>query len=413
MKSFKAGFPKTPKAPPAPPKVTNTVAQDPTFSKPGTPAAKPPSSTATPTGTPTGSPNVSRPGTPDKTPQGDAFKPSGSPGASSSSRPNIDAHSLQGPQVRSPHLSETEIADLAMGRTPGKGKAVTPRPEIQQVVQEMKQEVPGAEVLRYTDQGGHPMLKQPGLPAGADAGVCSAMTSEWIRTGIEAGGDPLKGSQSFGKLTDNHFGKLIDKQHAEHLQSNSLTSKNNEHLADIAKLEGSVKLLQGKSAQRKEINELLTNPDLTPEQRQGLKAQRTALTQELKEGMAQLNQDQAAIAKKQEALSGLVDDFRTGRGGGHPGVKVQDFEPIDGETFGQKLFEGTKENGHYRIGLRKPGEAAEGHVLGLHKTDGPNRLLDANTAEWKTNNHKDAVNLTLEHIDRLYPGYGSFDITRY
>lgn len=396
MKSFKAGFPKTPKAPPAPPKTTNTVAQ-PTFSKPDTTAAKP-----------TASPNVSRP----TTPQGDAFRPSGSPQASSS-RPNIDANSLQGPQLPSPNRSESDIADMALGRTPGKGKAMTPRPEIQKVVEQMKLENPGAEVLRYTDQGGHPMLKQPNMPAGTDAGVCSAMTSEWIRTGKEAGGDPLKGSQAFGKLTDNHFGKLIDKQHAEHLQSDALTKLNGAHLDDISKLEGSVKQLQGKSAQRKEINELLTNPNLTLEQRQGLQAQRSQLTQELKAGMAQLTQDKDAIAQKQQSLSHLVDDFRTGRGGGHPGVKVQDFEPITPDTFAQKLYDGTKENGHYRIGLRKSGEAAEGHVLGLHKTDGPNRLLDANTAEWKTNNHKDAINLTADHIDQLYKNYSTFDITRY
>ncbi|NNB87519.1 hypothetical protein HJC10_06820 [Corallococcus exiguus] len=416
MKSFKAGFPKTPKAPPAPPKATNTVAQ-PTFSKPGTTGAKPATPTATPsaspTATPTGSPGVSRPTTPTgTTPQGDAFKPSGSPQASSS-RPTIDANSLQGPQMQSPNLSESDIADMALGRTPGKGKAMTPSPQIQKIVEEMKLENPGAEVLRYTDQSSHPMLKQPNMPAGTDAGVCSAMTSEWIRTGKEAGGDPMKGSQAFGKLTDNHFGKLIDKQHAEHLQSDALTKLNGAHMDDIGKLQGRVEQLQGKSAQRKEINELLTNPDLSPEQRQGLKQQRSELTQDIKAGMAQLNQDKDAITQKQESISHLVDDFRTGRGGGHPGVKVQDFEPITQETFAQKLYDGTKDNGHYRIGLRKSGEAAEGHVLGLHKTDGPNRLLDANTAEWKTNNHKDAVNLTADHVSELYKNYSTFDITRY
>ncbi|WP_375742481.1 cell division protein ZapB [Corallococcus interemptor] len=401
MKSFKAGFPKTPTAPPAPPKTTNAVAT-PTFSKPGATAA-----------TPTASPAVSRPTTPTgTTPQGDAFKTSGQPQASSS-RPNIDAHSLQGPQIQSPNLSESDIADLALGRTPGKGRAVAPRPEIQKLVEDLKLENPGAEVLRYTDQGGHPMLKQPNLPAGTDAGVCSAMTSEWIRTGKEAGGDPMKGSQAFGKLTDHHFGKLIDKQHAEHLQGDALTKLNGAHMDDISKLQGRVELLQGKSAQRKEINELLTNPDLTLEQRQGLKAQRSQLTQELKDGMAQLNQDKDAIAQKQTAIASLVDDFRTGRGGGHPGVKVQDFEPITSDTFAQKLYAGTKENGHYRIGLRKSGESAEGHVLGLHKTDGPNRLLDANTAEWKTNSHEDAVNLTADHLSELYKDYSTFDITRY
>ncbi|MGE6760428.1 hypothetical protein ACQKGO_20595 [Corallococcus interemptor] len=400
MKSFKAGFPKTPKAPPAPPKTTNTVAQ-PTFSKPDTTGAKPAS--------PTTSPNVSRPATP----QGDAFKPSGSPQASSSSRPNIDAHSLQGPQVPSPNLSESDIADLALGRTPGKGKAATPRPEIQKLVESMKQENPGAEVLRYTDQGGHPMLKQPGLPGGTDEGVCSAMTSEWIRTTKEAGGDPMKGSQAFGKLTENHFGKLIDKQHAEHLQGEAIAKLNGACMKDAEKLEGHVEQLRGKSAQRKEINELLTNPDLSPEQRQGLMAQRGQLTREIKDGMAQFQQDQANIDQRQTAILSLVEDFRTGRGGGHPGVKVQDYEPIHPDTFTQKLYAGTQENGLYRIGMRKPGENADGHVLGLHKTDGPNRLLDANTAEWKTNNHKDAVNLTAEHVDRLYSHYSTFDITRY
>ncbi|MBZ4374471.1 cell division protein ZapB [Corallococcus sp. AS-1-6] len=401
MKSFKAGFPKTPTAPPAPPKTTNAVAT-PTFSKPGATAE-----------TPNASPAVSRPTTPTgTTPQGDAFKTSGQPQASSS-RPTIDAHSLQGPQLQSPNLSESDIADLALGRTPGKGRAVAPRPEIQKLVEDLKLENPGAEVLRYTDQGGHPMLKQPNLPAGTDAGVCSAMTSEWIRTGKEAGGDPMKGSQAFGKLTDNHFGKLIDKQHAEHLQSDALTKLNGAHMDDISKLQGRVEQLQGKSAQRKEINELLTNPDLTLEQRQGLKAQRSQLTQELKDGMAQLNQDKDAIAQKQTAIASLVDDFRTGRGGGHPGVKVQDFEPITSDTFAQKLYAGTKENGHYRIGLRKSGESAEGHVLGLHKTDGPNRLLDANTAEWKTDSHEDAVNLTADHLSELYKDYSTFDITRY
>ncbi|RKG71128.1 hypothetical protein D7V80_03035 [Corallococcus sp. CA054B] len=413
MKSFKAGFPKTPKAPPAPPKTTNTVAQNPTFSKPGTPTAKPASPTATPAASPTASPTVSRPTTPTgTTPQGDAFKPSGSPQASSS-RPNIDANSLQGPQLQSPNLSESDIADLALGRTPGRGKAMTPRPEIQKLVEQMKLENPGVEVLRYTDQGGHPMLKQPGLPPRTNEGVCSAMTSEWIRTGKEAGGDPMKGSQAFGQLTDNHFGKLIDKQHAENLRSDSLKELNGANMADIDKLQGRVEQLQGKSARRKEINEKLTHPELTLEQRQELKAQRSQLTQDITTELAQLRQDEDAIAQRQTAIAGLVDGFRTDRGGGHPGVKVQDYEPIHPDTFAQKLYDGTKENGHYRIGMRKPGEAAEGHVLGLHKTDGPNRLLDANTAEWKTNNHKDAVNLTADHVDQLYKNYSTFDITRY
>ncbi|RKG94098.1 hypothetical protein [Corallococcus terminator] len=406
MKSFKSSsfkppsLPKTPKAPAAPPKLDNTVA-------PGKNA-----SGSQPVSKPTA---PVKPAGPDKTPQGDSFKKPtpNAEASSSSSRPNINAHDLQGPQVQAPKLSESEVQDLAMGRTPGKGKAAPVRPEIQKVAEEMKAEVPGSEILRYTDQGGHPMLQKPGLPSGTDAGVCSAMTSEWIRTGIDAGGDPKKGSQAFGKLTDNHFGSLIDKQHAESLQGNSLTKLNNEHLSDIAKLQGSVEQLQGKSAQRKQINELLTDPTLSPEQRQGLKAQRAELTQDLKAGMAQLNQDKDAIAHKQAAMQSLTDDFRTGRGGGNPGVRVQDYEPIDGGSFAQKLFDGTKEDGHYRMGLRKAGESAEGHVIGLHKTDGKSRLMDANTAEWQTDSHKDLVNLTAEHIDRLYPDYKAFDLTRY
>ncbi|WP_375755215.1 hypothetical protein [Corallococcus exercitus] len=227
----------------------------------------------------------------------------------------------------------------------------------------------------------------------------SPQASEWIRTGIEAGGDPLKGSQAFGKLTDNPFGKLVDKQHAEHPRSDALTKLNGAHLAGIEKLQDGVEQLKGKSAQRKQLNELLTNPGPSLEQRQGLEAQR--------------GQQKDDIARKQEAISDLVGDCRTGRGGGHPGVKVQDFEPIPPDTFAQKLYDGTKDNGHYRIGLRKSGESAEGHVLGLHKTDGPNRQLDANTAEWKTNNPKDAINLTAAHIDPLYKDYSTFDITRY
>ncbi|RKH20205.1 hypothetical protein D7X74_04490, partial [Corallococcus sp. CA047B] len=389
-----------PKAPPAPPKVDNTVAQGKTST-----GAQPVSKPAAPVKT----------AGPDKTPQGDSFKKPtpNAEASSSSSRPNINAHDLQGPQVQAPKLSESEVQDLAMGRTPGKGKAAPVRPEIQKVAEEMKAEVPGSEILRYTDQGGHPMLKKPNLPSGTQDGVCSAMTSEWIRTGIEAGGDPKKGSQAFGKLTDNHFGGLIDKQHAESLQSNSLTKLNNEHMSAVSKFQDSVEQLKDKRAQRNEINELLTNPDLTPDERQGLKQQRAELNQEFKAGMAQLNQDKEALEHKQAAMQSLTDDFRTGRGGGNPGVRVQDYEPIEGSTFGQKLFDGTKEDGHYRMGLRKPGESADGHVIGLHKTDGKSRLMDANTAEWQTNSHKDLVNLTAEHIDRLYPDYKSFDLTRY
>ncbi|WP_158620454.1 hypothetical protein, partial [Corallococcus sp. CA031C] len=382
------------------PKVDNTVAQGKTST-----GAQPVSKPAAPVKT----------AGPDKTPQGDSFKKPtpNAEASSSSSRPNINAHDLQGPQVQAPKLSESEVQDLAMGRTPGKGKAAPVRPEIQKVAEEMKAEVPGSEILRYTDQGGHPMLKRPNLPSGTQDGVCSAMTSEWIRTGIEAGGDPKKGSQAFGKLTDNHFGGLIDKQHAESLQSNSLTKLNNEHMSAVSKFQDSVEQLKDKRAQRNEINELLTNPDLTPDERQGLKQQRAELNQEFKAGMAQLNQDKEALEHKQAAMQSLTDDFRTGRGGGNPGVRVQDYEPIEGSTFGQKLFDGTKEDGHYRMGLRKPGESADGHVIGLHKTDGKSRLMDANTAEWQTNSHKDLVNLTAEHIDRLYPDYKSFDLTRY
>ncbi|NBD09827.1 hypothetical protein [Corallococcus silvisoli] len=339
--------------------------------------------------------------------------PASSSSSSSSPRPNINAHELQGPQLQAPQLSESEIQDLALGRTPGKGKAAAPRPEIQQVCEEMKQELPGAEVLRYTDQGGHPMLKKPGLPSGTDAGVCSAMTSEWIRTGIEAGGDPKKGSQAFGKVTDHQFGGLIDKQHAESLQGDAIRRKNNANIDSISKLQDDIAALKLKQAQRGAINEKLTDPDLSPDERQSLLAQRKALNHEIKAGSAQAKQDSEAITQTHHELQAQTDAFRAGRGGGYPGVRVQDYEPIQGDSFAQKLFDGTKENGHYRMGLRKPGEAAEGHVIGLHKTDGESRLMDANTAEWKTNNHKDLVNLTAEHIDRLYPGYESFDLTRY
>ncbi|RKH35600.1 hypothetical protein [Corallococcus sicarius] len=399
--SFKPSFPKTPKAAPAPPKQDNTVAHGKNSTGSSAPVSKP----TTPTKT----------SGPDKTPQGDSFKkPStNAEGSSSSSRPNINAHDLQGPQVQAPKLSESEVQDLVMGRTPGKGKAAPVRPEIQKVTEEMKAEVPGAEVLRFTDQGGHPMLKKPGLPAGTDAGVCSAMTSEWIRTGIEAGGDPKKGSQAFGKLTDNHFGSLIDKQHAEHVQGSALQKKNNASMDSIAKFQDDVDVLKNKQQQRKFINEQLTNPHLTPEQREGLTTQRQELTQDISQGVAKMKKDSASIEATQMELQGLRQDFRTGRGGGHPNVRVQDFEPIE-HNFAQKLFDGTQQNGHYRMGLRKDGEGeGEGHVIGLHKTDGKSRLMDANTAEWQTDSHKDLVNLTAEHIERLYPNYTAFDLTRY
>jgi hypothetical protein len=389
-----------PKAPPAPPKVTNTVAQGSTKPQPQV------------TNSPPATPAVTRPATPDKTPQGDAFKTSSRPPTPSSSRPNIDAHQLQGPQVQAPQLSESEIADLALGRTPGKGKPAPVSPAIQKVCEQMKAEVPGADVLRYTDQGNHPMLKQSNMPSGTDAGVCSAMTSEWIRTGIDAGGDPKKGSEAFGKVSDNHFDKFIGKQHQESLTSAALSNENKANLTGGAKLEADLAKLQEKKAQRGHITEQLTNPDLTPDQRASLKDQRKQLTQELGAGVAQLKQDSAALEANQLAMQPKVEAFRTQRGGGNPGVHVQDFQPIQGD-FTQKLYDSTQQNGHYRIGLRKDGDAAEGHVLGLQKTDGGGRLLDANTAEWKTGNHKDTVNLTAEHIERLYPNYASFDITRY
>ncbi|RKH56802.1 hypothetical protein [Corallococcus llansteffanensis] len=397
--SFKPSFPKTPKAPAAPPKLDNTLAQGKTST--GSQPVSKPTAPAKTTG-------------PDKTPQGDSFKKPGAnaEASSSSSRPNINAHDLQGPQVQAPKLSESEVQDLAMGRTPGKGRPATVRPEIQKVAEEMKAEVPGSEILRFTDQGGHPMLKKPGLPSGTDAGVCSAMTSEWIRTGIEAGGDPKKGSQAFGKLNDNHFGSFIDKQHAESLQGDAIKHQNNANLSKLAGIDSKLEKLRETQAQRNGLTEKLTDPDLSPKERQALKQQRAELTQDLKQGMAEVKEESASVAAKQAELEKHTHAFRKERGGGNDGVHVQDYEPIQSD-FPHKLHAATQQDGHYRVGLRKDGDSAEGHVIGLHKTDGKSRLMDANTAEWQTNSHKDLVNLTAEHIERLYPNYSAFDVTRY
>jgi hypothetical protein len=139
-------------------------------------------------------------------------------------------------------------------------------------------------------------------------------------------------------------------------------------------------------------------------QRNTLRHDASVISNELPGAAARLEQKHAELEK-------ATDQFRMGRGGGLPGTKVHGDLPIE-NGFTDHLIQNTQQNGFYRLGLKSD---EGGHVIGLHKTDGECRLMDANTAEWSTKNHKDMCNLVTEHINELYldRNYNQFDLTHY
>ncbi|EPX55039.1 hypothetical protein D187_009545 [Cystobacter fuscus DSM 2262] len=316
------------------------------------------------------------------------------------------------------------LAELRKGvHVPSMERA--PQEFIKQACENMKQEVPGAEILQYTDQGG---LK---IPEEAREGVCSAMTAEWIRLGAQ--NSQADASKAFGSVLQNDVGKLANAQVAEMRHGDQIKQKNNAIMAQADDIQGAADDAKSMMALQKDMNKQLRRNDkflehADKEMRAGqpmragvdtlslrkevlLKNQKAALRQEAGAINAALPGAVSQLQQKQAALNVETDQFRTARGGGLPGTQVHDFKEF-ANGFTDHVKTNTAANGFYRIGLKGPDG---GHVIGLHKTDGECRLMDANTAEWKTKNHNDMCELLTAHVNEMYldRNYTHFDITQY
>ncbi|WP_144370143.1 hypothetical protein [Myxococcus stipitatus] len=252
---------------------------------------------------------------------------------------------------------------------------VDPRPFIKEVCDSINKKVPDAKVLHYIDQGQNPIMANPEVQAAfsqGSQGVCSVMTSEWIRMN-QATSNQSTAVENFSQLVEHKFGNLIIGQQSEAealRQIHTLAAEVRTEVANFKALG---------AAQKKVISEKGAG---SPEA-QALETQLDASYKNA-ERLHQQQQD--------------VHD-RLGRG-----TLVQMGAASD---LGDFLASTTLANGYYRLGLTpKNGSSADGddsgHVVGMHKTDTTCRFMDANTGEWEVSNPADLNKLATEHVKQMY-----------
>ncbi|MBU8898981.1 hypothetical protein DRW03_25315 [Corallococcus sp. H22C18031201] len=348
-----------------------------------------------------------------------------SPSSPTSSRPSSpDAHSATLAKLsQGVHLENVEGA---------------PREFIQAKCNDIKADIPSAEILHYIDQGGDPRLADN---QDARDGICSAMTSEWIRQGASHP-NMNEASQAFAHTLANDFGSLAAKQVAEMAKGNEIKQLNNANMENIQGVQGKIATaksmgtlaadmdhrLREDGAKRMEhtaanVDAHIKGPlkmkegvDTLPHgQSAGLRHQSQTLKQGRADINARLNHDVAHIQQNQDHIQTQTEAFRTQRGGGIPGTVVHPDTDIDPENFRATLSQSTQQDGFYRLGIKKSDVSGEGHVIGLHKTGGECRLMDANTGEWKVANHEDLNKLIIGHLNEVYidEGYDKFNLTRH
>ncbi|MET0404884.1 MAG: hypothetical protein ABW123_20885 [Cystobacter sp.] len=269
------------------------------------------------------------------------------------------------------------------------------------------------------------------IPEEAREGVCSAMTAEWIRLGSQH--SQADASKAFGSVINGNLDSLSSAQASEMRQGAQIKKKTDAFEADSDRIQSEVQDARTMRGLQKQMNgELRVDQRMRADAgrvaREGqpfrdgadtlslrkqamLRDQKNVLTQRVADINQRAPASAAALAHQHAELSSEVDQFRKIRGGGLPGAQVHEFMEVPG-GFTDHLKANTAANGFYRIALKSD---TGGHVIGLEKTDGACRLMDANTAEWQTKNHQDACELFTSHYRKLYSdqGYTQFDITQY
>ncbi|MBJ6763410.1 hypothetical protein JGU66_21805 [Myxococcaceae bacterium JPH2] len=348
-----------------------------------------------------------------------------SPSSPTSSRPaSPDAHAAALAKLRQGvHLENVEG---------------TPRQFIQEQCNLIKADIPSAEILHYIDQGGDPRLEDN---QDARDGICSAMTSEWIRLGASHA-NMNEASQAFTHTLEHDFGTLATKQVAEMAKGAEIKQLNDANLQAIHGFEGKVDDAKTMGLLARDMDKRLrqdntlhkqhaaANVDahvdgpvkiseggtpLTHNQSASLRTQSQSLKQGRAAINAQLTHDVAHIQQGQDHIQAQTEAFRTQRGGGIPGTVLHPEQDINPDTFRTTLSQSTQQDGFYRLGIRRSEGSGEGHVIGLHKTGGECRLMDANTGEWKVANHEDLNKLIIGHLNEVYieRGYDQFSLTHH
>lgn len=252
---------------------------------------------------------------------------------------------------------------------------IVPRPFIKDVCDSINAKVPDAKVLHYIDQSQNPIMADPNVQAAfsqGSQGVCSVMTSEWIRMNQ---GAPNKAAavENFSQLVEHKFGNLIIGQQHEAESINKIHTLAGDMRAEVANYHAL------KAEKAKVVNEKGAD---SPEAQ--------ALEVRLDASYAKA----LSISKTQEQVNADL-----GRGTPVSQGPTKDLGGILAST--------PLENGYYRLGLTpKNGRGSDGdtsgHVVGLLKTDTTCRFMDANTGEWEVPNPAALNTLVTEHVKQMY-----------
>ncbi|WP_338865435.1 hypothetical protein [Myxococcus stipitatus] len=251
---------------------------------------------------------------------------------------------------------------------------IVPRPFIKDACDSINAKVPGAKVLHYIDQSQNPIMANPEVQAAfsqGSQGVCSVMTSEWIRMN-QGAPNQATAVANFSQLVEHKFGNLIIGQQHEAESINRIHT-----LADDMRTE-----VANYHALKAEKDKVVAAHGADSPQAHALEARIDASYQNA------LN------------ISQTQDQVNAGLG---RGTRVHQGPTKD---LGRILASQPLENGYYRLGLTpKNGGAGgddSGHVVGLLKTDTTCRFMDANTAEWEVPNPSDLNTLVTEHVKQMY-----------
>ncbi|RJS20845.1 hypothetical protein DRW03_19415 [Corallococcus sp. H22C18031201] len=273
-------------------------------------------------------------------------------------------------------LTKLQQGAEEMRRTLNPQTRIEPSPQIKKICDSINQQVPSAKVLHYIDQSQNPIMSDPKVKAsfaeGAE-GVCSYMTTQWIRMN-EAAPSSAKGVEEFSQLVEYKFGNLIIGQHQEAEMISNLKSE----LASNIKTEvGEARKLKGELE-----TALKTHGDESPE---------------VKTLVGKLNASYDKLDNYEKELDAVSNHMRRG-------------ELVHKGTISElptKLASMPLENGYYRLSMTPKKDFKwdgdeSGHVVGMHKTDTTCRFMDANTAEWEVPNPSDLNKIANEHVKKMY-----------
>ncbi|MBJ6764159.1 hypothetical protein JGU66_25575 [Myxococcaceae bacterium JPH2] len=273
-------------------------------------------------------------------------------------------------------LTKLQQGAEEMRRTLNPQTRIEPSPHIKKICDAINQQVPSAKVLHYIDQSQNPIMSNPEVKsafAEGSEGVCSYMTTQWIRMN-EAAPSAAKGVEAFSELVEHKFGNLIIGQHQEAEMITNLKSE----LASNIKTE----VAQAKKLKGELETALKTHGDTSPE---------------VKDLVGKLNASYDKLDNYEKELDAVSNHMRRGELV-HKGTMSE---------LATNLASTPLENGYYRLSMTPKKDFKwdgdeSGHVVGMHKTDTTCRFMDANTAEWEVPNPSDLNKIANEHVKKMY-----------